>query len=97
MAEIRLIRTPAAEQDLIDIWATTALDNRAAADRVYDEFLQRARALASFPKLGPSRPEISEDIRTLTCGTYLILYRILPGAIEIARVVHGARDLMTLF
>jgi toxin ParE1/3/4 len=97
MAEVRLVRTPAAEQDLIDIWATIALDNRAAADRVYDQFLQRAIVLTDFPELGPSRPEISEDIRTLTCGRYLILYRILPDAIEIARIVHGARDLTTLF
>ncbi len=97
MAEIRLIRTPAAEQDLIDIWATIALDNRAAADRVYDQFLRRALALRDFPELGPSRPEISDDMRTLTCGNYLILYRVLPDAIEIARIVHGARDLTALY
>lgn len=96
MADIRLIRTPAAEQDLVDIWATIALDNRAAADRIYDEFWRRANELKMFPELGRARSEIAEGIRALNCRDYLILYRVLSDMVEIVRVVHGARDLSSL-
>lgn len=30
-------------------------------------------------------------------GNYLILYRVHPGIVEIVRVLHGARDLSSLF
>jgi toxin ParE1/3/4 len=97
MADARLIHTPAAEQDLVDIWATIALYNRVAADRIYDDFWRRAKELKTLPELGRDRSEIAEGIRALNCRDYLILYRILPDMVEIVRVVHGARDLNSLF
>jgi len=30
-------------------------------------------------------------------GNYLLLYRVISGDIELVRVVHGARDLQSLF
>lgn len=29
-------------------------------------------------------------------GSYLVLHRLVPGGIEVVRVVHGARDLDAL-
>lgn len=95
MAEV--FRSPAAENDLIDIWVSIALDNRRAADQLHQEFTERFRQLAAFPELGPLRTDISHEMRTLTCRSYLILYRIAaPERVEIVRVVHGARDLTAL-
>lgn len=94
MADI--VRSPAAEDDLIEIWCTIALDSPSAADRLLDTFASRIEQLAAFPDLGPERPDIGEGARALSLGNYLVLYRHIGGLIEIVRVVHGARDLTTL-
>jgi toxin ParE1/3/4 len=47
--------------------------------------------------LGRSRPDIADAARSLNVGNYLILYRIEARTVEIVRIVHGARDLTTLF
>jgi toxin ParE1/3/4 len=96
MAEAEVFRTPAAESDLIDIWVAIALDNRAAADELLQEFERRFNQLAGFPESGPLRPDIADELRMLTCKSYVILYRVISGRVEIIRVVHGARDIATL-
>jgi toxin ParE1/3/4 len=92
---VAVVFSPAAENDLDDIWLNIALDNPAAADRLIDAVQQRTAQLSEFPELGRSRP--AEAARSLNVGNYLILYRIEARTIEVVRVVHGARDLTTLF
>lgn len=90
----RVFRSPAAEQDLIDIWCSIALDSPSAADRMIDRLTARIGQLSAFPESGPRRPDIGEDARILVEGNWLILYRIVAGSeVEIVRVMHGARDL----
>jgi toxin ParE1/3/4 len=36
-------------------------------------------------------------LRSLSVGNYLIFYRPLADGIEIVRVLHGARDIDSLF
>ena len=52
--------------------------------------------LANNPGLGKSRPEIAADVRSFPVGNYLLLYRQIPGGVEIVRVIHGRRDLTKL-
>ena len=96
MAERPIVRSPASDDDLIDIWCTIALDNPRAADRVLDTIAAGILQLADFPESGPRRPEIAADARALTVGNYLVLYRTTPERVEILRIVHGARDVKTL-
>jgi toxin ParE1/3/4 len=96
MAEVRIVRSPAAEDDLIDIWCMVALDNPPAADRLLDSIAERIWQLATFPDSAPLRPDIGRDARVLPVGSYVVLYRHLGGTVEIVRIVHGARDLTTL-
>ena len=51
---IRIVRSPAAEQDLLDIWCTVAVDNPRAADRLLDSIAERIFQLAQFPEFGPA-------------------------------------------
>ncbi len=88
--------TVAARQDLLAIWEYLAKDNEAAADRVLDSLDARMQRLADHPLLGPARPDIAPDLRYLVSDNYLILYRILPAAVEIVRVLHGARNLSAI-
>jgi len=96
MTDLPIVRSPAAEDDLIDIWQAIALDNPRSADRFLDKVGDRIYQLAAFPDSGPRRPDIASDARALTVGNYLVLYRHTPQKIEILRVVHGARDPTTL-
>ena len=91
MPQVR--HTARARRDLLDIWLNIAVDNAAAADRVYDRLEARVLLLERFPELGPARPNIADGARVLVESPYLILYRIVPIGPQIVRVVHGARHI----
>jgi toxin ParE1/3/4 len=97
MADILIVRSPAAENDLIDIWFGIATDSPLAADRFLDTVAARILQLASFPESDPKRPDIGTEVRALTIGNYLVLYRLAEQRVEVVRVVHGARDVSALF
>lgn len=61
-----------------------------------DELEDKSVLLADQPRLGPSRPDIAPELRYFPVGSYLILYRIIEGGIEVVRVVHGARRLASI-
>jgi toxin ParE1/3/4 len=92
----KIERTARAEEDLIDIWVYIAHDDIRAADRVLEEIEHRFFLLADQPRLGRERPDIAQELRYLPVRRYLILYREIPGGIEVVRVVHGARDIHSL-
>ena len=92
----RVFFTRAARDDLIDIWTHIAGDDPAAADRVLDRLDEVASHLADNPQMGPARDDIRPGLRYLVSGSYLLLYQIVGGDIEIVRAVHGRRDLYGL-
>ena len=89
----RFTRTAAAERDLAEIWDFIAEYNEAAADRTLREIDARCALLAEHPKMGRDRSEIVLGVRSFPVGSYLIFYRETAQAIEIIRVLHGARNL----
>jgi toxin ParE1/3/4 len=96
MARFRQSRL--AVRDLLEIWLHVAHDDVAAADRLSDRFETVFAKLATSPELGRSREELAPGIRSFPVGRYVIFYRRhRRGGIEIARVLHGARDLDLLF
>lgn len=58
---------------------------------------EKCRLLADMPGIGRSRAEFEPELRSFAVGSYVIFYRPLADGIEIARVVHGARDLDRIF
>ncbi len=82
---------------MFDIWATIAVDSQSAADRLAARFYAAEDLLGAFPEIGEARPEIAADLRKWTVSPYVMLYRVTADAVEIVRVVHGARDLPALF
>jgi toxin ParE1/3/4 len=89
----RLFRAAEAEEDLIEIWLYIARDNPAAADDMLRLIDEKFMLLAENPKLGRALPELRAGMRRWPLGDYLILYREMPGGVEIVRVIHGKRDL----
>jgi toxin ParE1/3/4 len=90
-------RTSQAEQDLIDIGTYIAEDDPAAADRWLELVDQKCQLLATMPQMGRSRADLAPNLRSLPVGDYIIFYRPASDGIALIRVLHGARDLETLF
>lgn len=93
----RILRRPLALQDLDQIWDYIAQDNPKAADDFIDTLEEKCRLLAEHPKIGASCETLYPSMRFLPVEKYLIFYFPLDDGIEIVRVLHGARDLESLF
>ena len=81
-----------AQRDLDSIWCYIAEVDMRAADRWVDTVEQRFQILASQPLAGQARPDIAPELRFLAVGNYLIFYRPIEDGVEIARIIHCARD-----
>lgn len=92
----RVLKTPEAELDLIEIAAYIEADNPAAAERLLDKFAEKFRLLSDFPGLGRTREELAESLRSFPVGNYIIFYLPLVDGIEVIRVLHGARNIRRL-
>lgn len=90
--------TPAAVDDLDEIWEFIADDSVRAADRVIDDIRAAVEALADMPGMGHRREDLADEtLRVWPVHSYLIVYRPEQRPIEIVRVVSGFRDLFPLF
>ena len=90
---MRLVYLPSADDDILDIFVTIALDDELAAHRFVDNLRKLIMRLADFPESAPARDDIALGMRGLIFGRYLALYRINGDSVEIVRVLHGMRDL----
>ena len=88
---------PRALDDLAEIWAYIADDSPDQADAFVDLVDSKFQALSRRPGLGRRRPELSPDIRSLTVGRYVVFYLPLSRGIEVVRVLHGSRDIESIF
>jgi len=93
----RVLKTPEAELDLLEIAAYIDADNPVAAERLLDTFQEKFRLLSEFPGLGPRRDELVPSLRSFPVRSYIIFYLPLADGIEVVRVLHGARDMRRIF
>jgi toxin ParE1/3/4 len=89
--------TPEARADLREIALRIADRNPVRALTYVDEIEARANRIGEFPHAGPPRAQWGEGIRIAVHGKYLIVYRVRDETVQVLRIVHGARDLDTLF
>ena len=95
MLEIRI--SPRARSDLTEIWSYIADDSVANADAFIDKLHETIQVLANQSGSGRRREELAPGILSFPFGGYMIFYRASNDAIEIVRVLHGARDIQTIF
>jgi toxin ParE1/3/4 len=91
---------PTAERDLDDIWDYVAKESGSIdiANRLIDALTDRFFLLAGFPYLGRSRnEELGICCRSFAVGEYVIVYAVEIEDVLILRVVHGRRDIETMF
>ncbi len=89
--------TPEAVNDLQDIWYYIAIENQnpAAADALWADIEDACAQLARKPSLGHRRKDLTPDSEVLfycVRDFYLVIYRRGTDPLQIARVLHGARD-----
>lgn len=89
--------TPQAAEDLDEIHDFIASDAPSAALRVINSFEEKFVMLAQSPEIGRKREELAQLLRSFPVGNYVIFYRPTRHGIEVIRVLHGARDIETLF
>jgi toxin ParE1/3/4 len=95
MSRVRL--SPRAVTDLDEIGDYISRDNPHRAATFVDELEGACFRIAESPQAYPLRADLAEDLRMAVHTNYLILFRILPGEIRIERVLHGARNLPSLW
>ena len=92
--------TPEAERDLEEIGDYIAADNPARAVSFVQDIRDRCTKIGNAPLAYAARPELGEGIRSCPHGRhYLIFFRVESSdhSVLIVRVLHGARDLPSLF
>jgi len=67
------------------------------ADRFISEFFDLFHLLAKNPEIGQQRVELRPNLRSISHGSYVVFFYPMAGGVEIAGVVHGARDIDALF
>ncbi len=89
----------AAKADLLEIWLYIAPENVNAADRQIAKIEQAVFRLGDFPRSAPARHDIGPEVRAITVGNYLVLYRVIDAErqVDLMRVIDGRRDLAALF
>src|SRR5882672_2092112 len=95
MNRFRLSRR--AETDIAEIRHYIALDNATAADRFVGELFDLFQLLGRNPEIGQQRHDLRPKLRSISHGNYAVFFYPANEGAEIAAVVHGARDIDSLF
>ncbi len=88
---------PQARIDMAGIWAYIAQDSEPQADKFIDRIDRQLAKLALQPAIGRLRNELVENLRSFPFERYLLFYQITTEGIDVARVLHGARDIDAQF
>jgi len=88
---VRVVWTPEAQQDRIDVWDYVAADNPLAAARMDEIFSDAAVRLAEHPMLGRSG-KIPGTRELIPYESYRLVYKIDGETVWILTLVHTARQ-----
>jgi toxin ParE1/3/4 len=89
--------SPAALQDLIDIWIYFAkLASPDCADALIDEIRDAEHLIADNPFGWRERPDLLPGIHGFPVRPYTVFYRVADNTPEIVRVLHERRDTISI-
>ena len=94
---MRLAISPLAEQDLEAIGDYIAAGSSTRALSFVRSLRTQCLRIALNPSSYRLRPELGQDIRSCAIGNYVIFFVATKNDVTIVRVLHGARDLLTVF
>jgi toxin ParE1/3/4 len=91
---------PEAEHDLDQIAYDVAMESGflEPAEKLIDTITRRFSLLAAYPFIGRDREaDLGACRRSYSIGNYTIFYRVEGEDVCILRVIHGRRDIQTMF
>ncbi len=89
-----VIYAPEAEDDLLGIAEHIARDKPVAARRWVAKIRDACELLATQPAMGELRQNFGvPGCRSFSVGNYAIFFRDMGDGIEVARIIHGSRDM----
>ena len=92
-----VIYAPEADDDLIGIVDYIAREKPEAARDWLAKIRQASELLATQPGMGELREGFGvPGCRSFSVGNYVLFFRPIEGGIEVARVIHGSRDMRNL-
>lgn len=100
----RVFRTPKVERDLVDHFVFIARDRLEAAERFLEMAEKTFKTIADNPLLGQAWESPLQKLASIRAHcmpvpfrSYVIFYRPVDAGVEIVTVLHGSRDLDTIF
>lgn len=92
-----VIYAPEAENDISGIVEVIACDSPNAARNWITKLRSTCDTLATLPNVGEMRNEFGvPGCKSFSFGNYVLFFRAVEGGIEVARVIHGSRDLQSM-
>lgn len=94
----KIVFSSEAIEDLEEIWLYIAQDSLVRADGFLDKLYSLCTEnLAAFPDIGTGRDYLNKGVVAFPYKKYMIYYRFDASRLEIIRILHGSRDLSTVF
>lgn len=89
--------TPAAVDDMDEIFSYISQDNVEAAESMLNRLNDSISGLSDFPNRGAVLSEdeyflIQRGYRFIVVSPYVVFYRIINDTLVIHRILHGRRD-----
>lgn len=89
--------TPAAQDDLEEIWLYSAQTwSIEQADRYIDALEETFGRLLFMPEMARERPEFDPPVRVHSSTEHVIVYRIKDDHLAVLRVLGGGQDWQTI-
>ncbi len=90
--------SPRVKSELDDIWHHIAAESDSVdvASRVVDSITDQFVQLSKHPQLGRRRDDLRSGLRSVTVGSYIVIYRVEGSNVRILHVVHGRRDIKSV-
>jgi len=90
--------SPRVKSELDDIWLHIAAESASidVASRVVDSITDQLVQLSKHPQLGRRRDDLRSGLRSLTVGSYIVIYRVEGSNVRILHMVHGRRDIKSV-
>lgn len=92
-----VVYAPEAENDISHIVDVIARDNPNAARNWLTKLRGTCDTLSTQPNIGEMRADLGvRGCRSFSFGNYVLFFRAVENGIEVARVIHGSRDLRNM-
>ncbi len=83
--------------DLEEIWVFIASDSARNADRFIDQLYRKCVEIAELEAIGRNRDELFPGLLSVAYKKYVIFFLRTRDGVEIARILHGNRDIPKTF